>query len=400
MQDLGVNLFVLSAALIAYTIVGYPLALALLTAARRRSPDAREWTPRTVTVLLAVHDGEAWIARKIESLLALDYPRSLLRILVLDDGSTDATRRIVTQVTDPRVELVPLPRGGKAKALNAGLARADSDILLFTDVRQPLHPQSLRRLVERFADPRIGVVTGELVIETADREEESVGLYWRYEKWIRRHQSQLGSMTGATGCVYAMRRELAVALPPDMLVDDMYLPLSAVLRGSRIVVEAAATAYDHGTTPGEEFRRKVRTLAGNVQILRAMPRLLVPWNPMGFHFLSHKVIRLLLPYAMLTMAVSSLLLPSPVRIVMLAAQGLFYIVALADLRVPRAWRIKRYSSAARTFVVLMTAALCAPPASLLKGGTVWRPAAAGAHRPAAVSEGREAHWHSAASAVR
>lgn len=401
MQDLAVNVFVLSAMLVAYTIVGYPIMLALAVAIRHRRDELRHWTPRSVTILLAVHNGEDWIARKINSLLALDYPASRLHILVLDDGSTDETRRIVSRVTDPRIELVTLPRGGKARALNAGLAIARGEILLFTDVRQSLHPQSLRRLVERFADPTVGVVSGELVIQAADQEQRSVGLYWRYEKWIRRLQGRIGSMTGATGCLYAMRRELAVTMPPGMLVDDMYLPLSAFLRGSRIVFESAATAFDHGTTPGEEFHRKVRTLAGNLQVLRALPRLLVPSNSMWLHFLSHKIARLLLPYALLAVGFSSVFLPAPMRAATLTAQGVCYALALTDLLIPPSWLIKRYSSIARTFVVLMAAAFWAPLASLRNGATLWRPAATRVPLPgSAPIEQPDAGWRHATAAVR
>lgn len=399
MQNTAVILFALGAIMIAYTILGYPLVLALSTAVRRRKAEPRQWIPRTVTVLLAVRNGEAWIARKLESLLALDYPPSLLHILVLDDGSTDATARIVRLVTNPMVELVTLPRGGKARALNAGLARARGEILFFTDVRQSLHPQSLRRLVERFADPLVGVVSGELVIEAAGREEETVGLYWKYEKWIRRQQSQLGSMTGTTGCVYAMRHALAVPLPPDTLVDDMYLPLSAFLRGSRIVFEPAAKAFDRGAGPTGEFWRKVRTLAGNVQVVRALPRLLMPSNGIWFHFVSHKVARLALPYAVLLVGASSLMLPQPSRTALLALQGLFYAMALSDVLVPASWRVKRCSSLARTFVVMMAAAFCAPPASLLKLDTLWRPSTVAV--PGAGAPGYSgSRWRRAATAVR
>jgi poly-beta-1,6-N-acetyl-D-glucosamine synthase len=302
-------------------------------------------------------------------------------------------------VASPLVELVSLPRGGKAKALNAGLARARGEILFFTDVRQRLDVQTLRRLVERFADPLVGVVSGELVIEAADREEVTVGLYWRYEKWIRRHQSLLGSMTGATGCVYAMRRDLAVPLPPDTLVDDMYLPLSAFLRGSRIVFEPGARAFDRGTVAAEEFWRKVRTLAGNVQIVRELPRLLVPSSGIWFHFVSHKVARLLLPYAVLLMAGSSLMLPEPGRTAILACLGACVAAALADIFVPASWRLKRCSSLARTFVVMMAAALCAPPASLLKLDTIWRPSTVAV--PGAGAPGYSGtRWRRAATAVR
>ncbi len=372
MQNIAVIVFVLSVAAVAYTLAGYPLILLLLTALRRSAPPLRQWAPRSVTVLMAVHNGEAWIGRKIESLLALDYPRALLRILVLDDGSTDRTADLVRRVSDPAVELVTVPRGGKASALNAGLARATGEILFFTDVRQPLDPLCLRRLVERFADPAVGVVSGELVIRSGDREEDAVGLYWRYEKWIRQRLSEVGSVNGATGCVYAMRRELATPLPAGMLVDDMYLPLSALLRGWRVVFEAEAKAFDVPTAHAAEFRRKVRTLAGNFQILLALPRLLLPTSRTWFHFVSHKVSRLLLPYEVILAGVSSVFLPSPWRGPVIVLQACLYLAALADPLVPDRWPVKRVSAVARTFVVLMFAALCAPFAALVGRKTVWR----------------------------
>ena len=289
-------------------------------------------------------------------------------------GPPTAQQRFVRRAPDPRVELISIPHGGKATALNAGLSRAAGEILFFTDVRQLLHPLSLRRLVERFADPRVGVVSGELVIRQGSTEEDTVGLYWRYEKWIRQRLSEVDSVAGATGCIYAMRRELAVPLPPGTLVDDMYLPLSAFLRGSRVVFESAAKAFDHPTTPGEEFRRKVRTLAGNIQILLVMPTLLGPANRMWFHFVSHKLARLLLPYAVILLFVSSIALPSPYGASLVAAQICFYMVALGDGVVPARWRLKRVSSFARTFVVLVAAALCAPIAFLVAPGSLWRSA--------------------------
>jgi cellulose synthase/poly-beta-1,6-N-acetylglucosamine synthase-like glycosyltransferase len=400
MQDVFAALFVLGAGTIVYTVVGYPCVLALLARARRLTTAPPGRALRTVTVLMAVHNGGAWIARKLASLAALDYPAHLVRILVLDDGSSDETARIVRSVADPRVELVTLPRGGKAAAINAGLALARSEILFFTDVRQTLHPQSLRRIVGRFEDPRVGVVSGELVIQGADRQEATVGLYWRYEKWIRRHQSEIDAMTGATGCIYAMRRELAVPLPPAMLVDDMYLPLTAWLAGSRIVFEPEAKAYDGGTTPAEEFRRKVRTLSGNIQIVRALPGLLAGSGRPRFHFVSHKMARLVLPYAVLAVAVSSLALPSPLRGVMVGAQGLFYALAALDSFVPAAWRLKGLTSAPRTFVVLMAAAALATPAALAGRGALWRPSRIGPHGPARIPAVRAARWRRTAPVAR
>ena len=391
MQDVAIAVCAFSAGLVVYTIIGYPLVLALLTANRRPEASRVAGTPPAVTVLLAVHNGEAWIARKLESLLALDYPSHLLRILVLDDGSTDDTPSLVQAVTDVRVELVSLPRGGKARALNAGIALAHSEILFFTDVRQTLHPHSLRRLVARFDDPSVGVASGELVIQNADRQEEVVSLYWRYEKWIRRHQSALDAMTGATGCIYAMRRYLARPLPTDMLVDDMYLPLSAWLKGHRIVFESEAKAYDYGSTPAEEFRRKVRTLAGNIQVVQALPGLLSGSARPGFHFVSHKMVRLALPWAVLLVGLSSLWLPSPARGVMLAAQAVCYTLAALDVVIPSRSRLKRLSAAPRTFVVLLAAAAWATPLALVGRGAQWRPSHIGTRRTAPARADRLRH---------
>src|ERR1035437_4486093 len=176
---------------------------------RRR---CRSTWPATVSVILPVYNGERWIAAKLQSILALNYPGELVEILGVSDGSTDASGTIVGGITGrAKIESLAVPKGGKAAALNAALARASGEILFFTDVRQPLHPDSLANLVACFADPQVGVASGELVIlDGAGLEEASVGLYWKYEKWIRKQLSRLDSVLGATGCIYAMRRELAL----------------------------------------------------------------------------------------------------------------------------------------------------------------------------------------------
>src|SRR5262249_16050149 len=160
---------------------------------------------------LPVHNGERWIAAKLESILALQYPAELIEILVVDDGSTDSTRSIAAVFAGrANLRVLELPRGGKAAALNARLAKATRAILFLTVVRQALHPDSLTNLVECFSDPEVGVASGELMIGSgAGTEEDTVGLYWKYEKWIRKQLSSVDSVPGATGCIYAMRRDLA-----------------------------------------------------------------------------------------------------------------------------------------------------------------------------------------------
>ncbi|PWT99254.1 MAG: family 2 glycosyl transferase [Terriglobia bacterium] len=364
-------LFVASVAFSVYTLAGYPLLLALLTRFRTR-PVRKSAVTKSVTVLLPVRNGEQWLRAKLESLLALQYPPAMLQILVISNGSNDDTDAIAQEFTRTgRVELLRLAGGGKAAALNAGLERARGEILFLTDVRQSLEPESLRHLVACFADESVGAVSGELVIRDGTTLEElSVGLYWKYEKWLRKHESQLDSVMGATGCIYAMRRELARPLPPGTLVDDMFLPLAAFFAGYRVILEDSAKAFDYPTALDTEFRRKVRTQAGVYQIIRLYPQLLTPRNRMWFVFASHKLARLLLPFALLLAAVTTFALEEPWRTPALLLQALLYSAALFDLWIPEEISAKRISAPLRSFVVLLAAAFCA--AFVRPSENVWK----------------------------
>lgn len=355
--DLPTVVFGCSLLFVAYVLVGYPVVLAAICALRGRRDLQRGTTTPTVTVLLPARNGARWMPAKLQTLAALDYPHDLLQIVVIDDGSTDETAAMVERCGDTRVELVRVPRGGKPAALNAGLTRARGEILFFTDVRQPLDPGCLRSLVSWFTEPTVGVVSGELVIMDGQRQQEAdIGLYWRYEKWIRRRLSQLHSVIGATGCIYAMRRDLARPLPPETLVDDMHLPLGAFFRGYRILFDEGARAFDYPTALDSEFNRKVRTLAGNYQILRAYPRLLLPTHPMWLHFVSHKLARLFLPFALMAVALATPFLPVWMAVPAAVGQLVVYGLAALDTRIPDKSAPKRLSSPARTFVIMMLAA--------------------------------------------
>jgi biofilm PGA synthesis N-glycosyltransferase PgaC len=379
-QTASLVIFLLSASVLFYVTLGYPILLALL---RGSAPPVRkEFVPRPVSVLIAVHNGEAFLGGKLESVLALDYPRELMEILVVSDGSTDGTDAIAAEFAARGVQLLRVPRGGKAAALNLGIPRLGGEILVLTDVRQTLAPDSLRLLVSCFADPTVGAVSAELRILPGERREESdMGLYWCYEIWIRKQMSRLGSTFGANGPYYAMRRELAAPIPPDTLLDDVTLLLPSLFRGYRIILEPAANAFDFPTTFKSEFRRKMRTLAGLWQVYLRHPALLSSANPMRFHFFSQKIGRLLLPYALLGMTFSSIGLPAPWRRSVLAALALFYALGLVDLVVPQKLILKRVTSPIRAFLVLSAAAFCAatvffvPPRRLWKITTVSRPAA-------------------------
>jgi poly-beta-1,6-N-acetyl-D-glucosamine synthase len=292
-------------AVIGYSYVGYP---ALIWVLGRFFPRPIRTLPqiKKLTVLIAAYNEEQRLAAKIENCFALDYPPGQLDVLIVSDGSTDRTDEVVSRCASRfpgRVKLISLPeRGGKARALNIGAAAASGEILLLADVRQRFDTQVARALVRNFADPEIGAVSGELFLleEGAREKPEGLGLYWRYEKAIRLAESQNGSTVGYTGAISAIRRELFVPLPHDTLVDDLVTPLQVVAQGYRVIFEPAAHAFDHvSATPGHEFARKVRTLAGVTQTLIRLPQLAGPLGlRLRWQFWSHKVMRLLVPYAL------------------------------------------------------------------------------------------------------
>lgn len=352
-------LFVAGLLCAGYFLLGYPLALRLL-AHGRREVRRRSGHLVPVSVLLAVHNGAEFLDAKIRNLLSLDYPAELLQILVISDGSTDETEAIAGRYREQGVELVAVPRGGKAAALNAGLERATGEVIFFCDVRQRIDSQALRHLVANFADPEVGAVTGELRILKPDGavgEQADMDLYWRYELWVRAKHSAIWSLFNTTGCLYAMRRELCRPLPPGTLGDDAVLPLGAYLQGYRIVFEPEAIAYDYATQSGTDWKRRMRTLSGMWQTYRIYPRLLLP-HRMWIHFFSHKLGRLLLPWCLLMAGISSVFLPeSPWKWAILAGEGAFLLAALLDPLVPRFLPGKRLFSLCRTFLVMNLAAL-------------------------------------------
>jgi biofilm PGA synthesis N-glycosyltransferase PgaC len=369
---MSILVFLSSVAFILYVLAGYPLILAAWAKAFPR-PIRKEFTPQTVSIIVPVRNGARWVEAKIQSLLQSEYPGDLLNILIVSDGSTDGTEELVRRYPDTRVRLLALPPGGKATAVNHGLESVTGELIVLTDVRQAFDPAAIRRMAACFADPSVGVVTGELVIrEGATQEQYNTGLYWQYEKWIRRNLNRIDAMLGATGSIYAIRRELAVRIPAEILLDDVYVPFAVALRGRRIYFEDDAKAYDLPTSLNIEFWRKVRTQAGVYQILFRFPALLSPFNRRFIHFLSHKLGRLLLPFAMLTAAAASFFLPQPWRTPVLIAQGLFYLLAITDPVIPETFPLKRLSAVIRAFVVLTAAAFCALAVFILPAQKLWK----------------------------
>ena len=382
MHDSATIVFVLSVVLLLYFLFGYPLLLAVFPWRHRPAIAKDPAQVRLVTVLLPVYNGARFLRQKLESIVALDYPRELLDVLVISDGSTDATDSIAGEFVSSGVRLLRVPKGGKAAALNAGIGQARGEILFFTDVRQRLAPDSLRHLVASLADPTVGSVTGELHIVTGDRQEEAdMGLYWRYEVWARKQMTQIDSIFGATGCIYAMRRELVQPIPPDTLGDDAAFPLGAFFLGYRMILDADAKAYDLASPLGSEFERRMRTLAGLWQNLVRRPELLGFRDRMWLHFVSHKVGRLLLPWLALAALGSALWLPSPWREVVLAGAAAFLALAAFDSLPPQGSALKRITSPARTILVMLAASFCSISVFLVSPQRLWKRTRVGAETP-------------------
>lgn len=352
-----------AAALIAYAYAGYPGWL-WLRSHWRRPPVRRGRCSPFVSIVMVVRNEEQVLERKLENLLALDYPSELTQLIVVSDGSTDRTESILrSYAPNPRVSVVlnQLPRG-KASGLNDAAELAQGDVVVFTDARQRIEPVALPLLLENFADPEVGCVSGELMLGDPDVGEtgKGLGLYWRMEKQIRQWESASGSVVGATGALYAVRRNLLAPLPPAVILDDVYVPMQVARQGARVVFDPRAKVWDSPDLgSGQEFARKVRTLTGNYQLLQVAPWLLSSENPIRFEFGSHKLLRLIVPFALAGLLLASVLIPGNVYKVVLGLQLAFYGLSLLGILQFKRGPIARLADAALTFVVLNTAAVVA-----------------------------------------
>jgi len=362
-------IFWLAAALVGYSYLGYPVWLWLRSRwsprpVRRGNFDTTN-TP-TVSAVMVVRNEETILARKLDNLLALDYPAEKLHVVVVSDGSSDRTTDILADYArNPRVQtLLKQLSQGKAAGLNDAIQLATGDVLLFTDARQQIESGALRLLIENFADPDVGAASGELMLgdPTSGETGKGMGLYWRVEKKVRELESASGSVVGATGAIYCARRSLLVAspLPEGTILDDVLLPMQVVRQGARVIFDSRARAWDSPDLgDGREFSRKVRTLSGNYQLLQIAPWLLNSQNAIRFEFISHKLSRLAVPLALLALLIASMFLPAPFYRAALAAQLAFYALSLMALAGIKIGPLSRIADPARTFVVLNSAAMVA-----------------------------------------
>ena len=374
---LSVLIFLALCGLIAYTVAGYPLLLGWMARRYFRPVLKQPDESRTVSVILVVYNGQNFLADKLESILHQSYPADRMQVLVVSDGSTDQTDAIALSFAPRGVQFLRVPHGGKPAALNAAVPNAHGEFLVLTDVRQVLDPDAIGRLLACFADPAVGAVSGDMVVRSGDRdespEENNVGLYWRYERWIRKQLAAVDSMLGATGPFYAIRRDLFRPMPPDTLLDDMFVPLDAFFRGYRLVLEEQAKAYDYPTNIRTEFRRKVRTLAGNYQIIGQYPDLLSRRNRMLFHFVSYKLARLMLPWFAIALFLASLALPRPFSTLAICLELIPCAIAATDFITPPGVFWKKLSSPARTVLAMLAATACAIAIFFVPPRRLWKP---------------------------
>ena len=353
-------------ALILYTYALYPLLVRLLARGRGRSPRTGTALP-PIAVVIAAHNEATRIEARVRDVLAQDYPPGNLSVIVVDDGSTDGTAAAAA-IDDPRVRVLKLEHNqGKAVALNAAVAEIDGGLVAFTDARQRFAPGALRKLAEPFADPAVGAVSGELVISAPeDNGGGDVGLYWRMEVALREGEARLHWLHGVSGAIHAMRRELVPELPSGLILDDMYLPLSIVFSGGWVWMEREAIAVDTSSaSTAAEFRRKLRTLAGNWQLMARLPRLLNPvGNPVFFAWFSHKLLRLVAPWALIAAVIASAMAGGAFYFAMLWLQLAAYAGAAAAILWPHATARIPLLKTAGTFVMLNVAALLSLPACI------------------------------------
>jgi biofilm PGA synthesis N-glycosyltransferase PgaC len=303
MREFATNIGVICGALLFLTWVGYPLVMELaarLLPSVPAAPTGPSAFPM-VSIVVATRGPADLVQRRIENLRETAYPADRLEIVV---GLDSAAASALDGLTVGSFESLSVARSseapGKAGALNAAVALSRGELIVFADSAQCFEPAAVSELIACFSDPRLGAVSGQLVLsDVASR--RLVGWYWRMERRLRANEARVHSSVGVTGAIYAMRRQLFVPLPPDLLLDDLYTPMQLVLRGFRIGFTDRARALDAREFSVEgESRRKERTLAGVLQLCSYLPATLSPLrNPIWTQFVVHKLLRLASPIFLL-----------------------------------------------------------------------------------------------------
>lgn len=365
MEIVALVAFLTASGLLAYAYVGYPLLLRvgawMRGGAPRREGTVSRW-PK-VTVVLSAYNEEAVIADRIENLLDVEYPADCVQVIIGSDGSSDRTCEVIRQYRTRRIKLYDFPaRRGKATVLNDVVGAAEGDIVIFTDANTWFHPQAIRELVRGFQEhPSACAVVGQLQFRTVFGSVNPDGLYWRYECMLKRLESEFGTLLGANGAIYAIKRARYRPLPPGTIVDDFLLPMLIRLHGGGSVVfrpSAIASEFSPETVR-DEFRRRMRIGAGDAHALLHTWRLLLPSRGMlALSYWSHKVLRWCGPVLLLVLLVSNIaLLAHPWARWLLGIQSTCYALALAAPLLRPVPGLGRAATALSYFLLLNAALL-------------------------------------------
>jgi len=328
--------FIISIFFIFYTYLGYPIVVFILSMFLNKKIKYDNSFEPNISVVIIAYNAEKFIEKKITNILSSAYPCEKMEIIIVNDGSDDQTLDLINKYNKEVICLSFDVRRGKAACLNDAVNQASSDYIVFADVRQDFAPQTLKQLVLPLSDPSIGAVSGELVFIDDDHNSFSKGIdaYWRYEKLIRNSEASISSVIGVTGAVYSLKKGLFTELPSGVVLDDVLVPMKVILSGYRVAFNPEAIAYDvPSSDKANEKRRKIRTLAGNYQLVSLCPSLINPLkNRVFLQFVSHKLLRLLGPFFMIMAFISNVFLLNVHVIyeVLLVSQVSIYLISIVN----------------------------------------------------------------------
>jgi len=327
--------------LVVYTYCLYPILLGALCRLKKsrlsgvEPAEVADADLPAVTMLVAAHNEERVIREKIANSLAIDYPADRFRVVIASDGSQDGTNALAAGCGDARIQLIAYPkRRGKIATLNATIPQLQDEIIVMSDANTMYAPDAVRALVRHFQDGKVGCVCGELLLESPDGEGSGEGLYWKYETGLKRMESRLGFLLGATGGIFALRRSLFRALPAGTIVEDFVTAMKVLEGGHRVCYEPAARATETtAPTMQEEMRRKCRIGAGGFQAIALTAAMLNPLRGLpALGYWSHKIVRWCVPFFLMGMLVGSVaLVGEPFYRLALAAQLLAYAIGVQGL---------------------------------------------------------------------
>jgi cellulose synthase/poly-beta-1,6-N-acetylglucosamine synthase-like glycosyltransferase len=342
-------LFWAPAGILFYVYLGFPMLIVTMGSIRRKDTKAADISP-SVTLVIAAFNEERHIRARIENALSLEYPAGMVEVLIASDGSTDHTVEIASEYGSRGVKVLDLPRRGKIHALNAAVAHASSDILVFSDATSMFRMDALRKIVRNFADCEVGGVSGTPCFLVGRTSQSSAGgerLYFSYDSFLKLMESRTGSVVSAAGCIYAIRRCLYRPIPA-YVTDDFSISTAVIEQGYRLVWEPEAVAYEQPASESHgEFRRKVRMMTRGYRSVMLRRQLLNPFR-FGMYsivLLTHKLMRRLVPVFLIVLLGASVpaAMESPFYFLAFVLQIVFYAMALAGLcltkRPAGRWRI-------------------------------------------------------------